>query len=423
MLGPGDVLSDRYRLDERLATGGMGEVWRATDQVLGRAVAVKVLLPALLEDPDFIARFKAEARMMAALRHPGVVQVYDYGESDVPGGSVVFLVMALVVGEPLSHRLATEGRLPVGETMSIVANAADALNAVHAVGIVHRDVKPANLIVQPDGTVVLVDFGVAHDATATRLTGTNMVVGTALYMAPEQVSGQPVSAATDIYALGALAYHCLSGVAPFTGGTALEIAGRHLRDAPPPLPDDVPAPVQAVVGRALAKEPADRYPSAAAFAAAARAASAGTETERTAVLAAAAPIGMAAVPQPGAPATLSDVDVADLRDSPTGGSRRNVLAVAAVAAVLLAGLAVAAVLWWPDSDTNAPTPAPVTSATPSTAPTTTGPSRPASTRTTPAKPTTAPAAPNTPTATAEPTRPSTGTPAPPPTANASVGAG
>jgi serine/threonine protein kinase len=277
MLDPGLVLTDRYRLDERLATGGMGEVWRATDLVLGRTVAVKVLLPGLLADAGFAARFRAEARMMAALRHRGIVQVYDYGEStDAAGRVVVYLVMAYVDGEPLSARIAAAGRLPVREIMSIVAQAADALEPVHAVGIVHRDVKPANLLVQPDGSVVLVDFGVAHDATATRLTGTDMVLGTALYMAPEQVSGTSLSAATDIYALGAVAYHGLAGEPPFTGGTALAVAIRHRHDDPPPLPADIPAPVRAVVGRALAKEPEDRYPSAAAFAAAVRAALGGT---------------------------------------------------------------------------------------------------------------------------------------------------
>jgi serine/threonine-protein kinase len=215
--------------------------------------------------------------MMAALHHPGVVDVYDVGESDAAGGgSVVYLVMAYVAGEPLSAHLARAGRLSVADTASIVAQAADALHAAHEVGIVHRDVKPANLLVQPDGTVVLVDFGVAHSVAATRLTAVNTVLGTALYMAPEQASGRPVSPATDIYALGAVAYHCLVGHPPFTGDNALHVALRHLQDEPEPLPDHVPAPIRAVVAQALAKDPASRFPSAAAFAAAARAAAAGT---------------------------------------------------------------------------------------------------------------------------------------------------
>jgi eukaryotic-like serine/threonine-protein kinase len=424
VLGPGDVLSDRYRLDERLATGGMGEVWRATDQVLGRTVAVKVLLPALLADPGFAARFQAEARMMAALRHPGVVQVYDYGESAVAFGSVVYLVMAYVDGEPLSQRIVAASRLTVGETMSIVAQAADALDAVHAVGIVHRDVKPANLLVQPDGTVVLVDFGVAHDAAATRLTGTNMVLGTSLYMAPEQASGQPVSAPTDIYALGAVAYHCLAGHPPFGGGTALEVAVHHLHDEPPPLPDDVPAPVRTVVGRALAKEPAARYPSAAAFAAAARAAATGTTPARTAVMGTApartATMGTATVAEPAVPdpVTLSDVDVVPPPSVRPARSRRRLVAVAVVAVTVLLALAALVAALWFGNDVRAPSPVgPVPSATPSATPAATTPSRPGNTRSNPARQSAVPAP--SPTASAGPTNPGT-SPVPTRTASATT---
>src|SRR5690349_13137817 len=250
----------------------MGEVWRATDVVLGRTVAVKVLLPALLTDAAFLARFKAEARILAAFRHPNVVDVYDFGESDLDGRPAAYLVMAYVDGEPLSHRIATDGRLPVVDTLSVVAQAADALAAAHTGGVVHRDVKPGNLLVQSDGTVVLVDFGVARSADITAITAANAVPGTVLYMAPEQVSGKPVSPATDIYALGAVAYQCLSGVPPFNGEAPMEIALRHLNDEVPPLPDDLPEPVRELVMRSLAKEPMQRYPSAAAVAAAARAA-------------------------------------------------------------------------------------------------------------------------------------------------------
>ena len=214
------MLGDRYRLDEPIATGGMGEVWRATDVVLGRTVAVKVLRTALLADPGFDARFRAEARTMAALRHPGVVNIYDYGHSPVPGGDATYLVMAYVDGQPLADRIAATGRLAVGETMSLLAQAADALHAAHAHGIVHRDVKPANLLVRADGTVVLVDFGVARSPALTSATTGNQVLGTALYMAPEQAAGRPVSPATDIYALGAVGYHCLAGHPPFVGDNA-----------------------------------------------------------------------------------------------------------------------------------------------------------------------------------------------------------
>ena len=144
MISPGVTLGGRYRLDERIAGGGMGDVWRGTDEVLGRTVAVKVLLPALLDEPGFAERFRGEARTMATINHPGVVDVYDYGEStQADGGRTLYLVMAFVEGTSLSVRLADVGRLSVGETMSVVAQAADALDAAHASGIVHRDVKPA----------------------------------------------------------------------------------------------------------------------------------------------------------------------------------------------------------------------------------------------------------------------------------------
>src|SRR5689334_885399 len=271
VLGPGDMLGDRYRLDVFVATGGMGQVWRATDVVLSRTVAVKVLLPQLLTDPGFEARFRAEARIIAALRHAGVVNVYDYGEStDDAGRRVLYLVMAFVEGESLSQKLERAGRLSVAETMSVVAQAADALQAAHDGGIVHRDVKPGNLLVQDDGTVTLVDFGVARASTVTSVTTGNAVPGTALYMAPEQASGQQVTGATDIYALGAVAYHCLAGYPPFNGTNPIEIALRHLQDEPPPLPDDVPPDAQQFVLQAMAKDPAARFESGAAMAAAAR---------------------------------------------------------------------------------------------------------------------------------------------------------
>jgi serine/threonine-protein kinase len=271
VLTPADVLNERYRLDAPIASGGMGEVWRATDISLGRTVALKVMRAERHPGNGFDARFRAEARTMAALRHPNVVNVYDYGQSPLADGTnVSYLVMNYVDGESLRDRLAAAGRLPVGATMALLAQAADALHAVHQHGIIHRDVKPANLLVQPDDTIVLVDFGVARSAALTSVTTADAILGTALYMAPEQASGKPVSPATDIYALGAVAYHCLAGTPPFPGETALEIALRHVSDEPPPLPAELPATARALVSRALTKDPAGRFPSAAAFAAAAR---------------------------------------------------------------------------------------------------------------------------------------------------------
>ncbi|MGX6601866.1 serine/threonine-protein kinase [Micromonosporaceae bacterium Da 78-11] len=273
MLTAGHLLGNRYRLDERIATGGMGDVWRGTDVVLGRIIAVKVLRTAMLTDPEFAARFYGEARMMAAFRHPGVVEVYDYASADDGGDDeqVAYLVMAYVEGEPLSARV-KQGPMDVTETMSIVAQAADALHAAHEAGTVHRDVKPGNLIVKPTGAVILVDFGVARSAAVTSVTGLNAIVGTALYMAPEQVAKGNVTAATDIYALGAVAYHCIAGRPPFDGDNALQVALRHLEDEPDPLPAHVPPAIRELIAKAMAKQPGDRFATAAEFATAAVAA-------------------------------------------------------------------------------------------------------------------------------------------------------
>uniref|UniRef100_UPI00373FDDF4 protein kinase domain-containing protein n=1 Tax=Actinoplanes awajinensis TaxID=135946 RepID=UPI00373FDDF4 len=243
----------------------MGEVWASTDTVLGRSVAVKTLLGGRGTDPGFLSRFRHEAQTMASLRNPGVVAVYDFGDTE----DGAYLVMARVDGQPLNRILADRWQLTVAETMSIVAQAGRALQAAHDAGIVHRDVKPGNLIIEPDGTVVLVDFGVARSANSVTLTGAREVVGTALYIAPEQVSKQVTGPAADIYALGALAYHCLTGQPPFLGDNPLAVALQHVTDEPPPLPQELPRAVRDLVGIALAKDPADRFSSAAAMATAA----------------------------------------------------------------------------------------------------------------------------------------------------------
>jgi serine/threonine-protein kinase len=260
------TLGGRYRLDERIAGGGMGDVWRGTDEVLGRTVAVKILLPALLDEPGFAERFRGEARTMATVNHPGVVDVYDYGSDQ----QLAFLVMEYVEGDALSRTLSRVGRLTPGRTMALVAQAADALHAAHANGIVHRDVKPGNLLVRPNGTLVLTDFGIARSELVGQLTMAGAVLGTASYISPEQASGGTATAASDVYALGVVAYQCLSGHRPFDGATPLEIAMKHVRDTPRPLPGDIPPPVRAIVDRALAKDPAARWPTAAAMATVAR---------------------------------------------------------------------------------------------------------------------------------------------------------
>jgi hypothetical protein len=272
MVSQGTVLGGRYRLDERIAGGGMGDVWRGTDDVLGRTVAVKILLPALLEDPGFAERFRGEARTMATINHPGVVDVYDYGSDPIVGA---YLVMEYVEGDALSRTLGRVGRLTPGRTMALVAQAADALQAAHDKGIVHRDVKPGNLLVRPNGTLVLTDFGIARSAIVGQLTAAGSVLGTASYISPEQASGSVATPLSDVYALGVVAYQCLAGRRPFEGDNPLEIAMKHVREQPPPLPADIPPPVRAIVERAMAKDPAARFPTALALGQVARRAAAG----------------------------------------------------------------------------------------------------------------------------------------------------
>ncbi|MGI8692215.1 MAG: protein kinase domain-containing protein, partial [Geodermatophilaceae bacterium] len=178
-------LGERYELQSLIATGGMGQVWRAEDSTLHRAVAVKVLRSEFTGDPTFLARFRAEARNTAALSHPNIASIYDYGEADDPTGEhVAYLVMELVDGEPLSQVLAREGRLSPDRTLNILGQAAAGLNAAHHAGVVHRDIKPGNLLVHPDGTVKVTDFGIARAASTVPLTQTGMVVGTAHYLSP-----------------------------------------------------------------------------------------------------------------------------------------------------------------------------------------------------------------------------------------------
>jgi len=265
------MLNDRYRLTQRIAAGGMGEVWRGEDLMLHRPIAVKTILPALMADREFLQRFRTEARMMAALRHPGIVQVYDYGENAQVGGNRTdYLVMEFIEGISLAKRIEQAGRLSPGETMTIVAQVADALQVAHEAGIVHRDVKPANLLVRRNGAIVLVDFGVARSAAGAGLTGTNVVLGSVNYMAPEQAEAKKIGPQTDVYALGAVAYCCLTGRPPYVGDNPLQVMSQLVYGDLPALPADVPPPVAALVLRALAKEPSQRFSSAAEMATVAR---------------------------------------------------------------------------------------------------------------------------------------------------------
>ncbi|MGZ4751920.1 MAG: protein kinase domain-containing protein [Oryzihumus sp.] len=258
----GSVLGNRYTLTERVAGGGMGEVWEATDGVLGRTVAIKLLRSGYADDTQFVDRFRAEARHSAALSHPNIATVHDYGEED--GES--YLVMELVPGEPLSRVITERGPLGPEEAASVLGQAAAALEMAHQNGFVHRDVKPANIILTPDGTAKLTDFGIARALHGSAITKTGEVMGTAQYISPEQAMGEPATPSSDIYALGIVAHEMLTGKRPFDAETPVATALSQVNDPPPPLPDEVPEQLRDLIESCLAKDPADRPVSAAAIA-------------------------------------------------------------------------------------------------------------------------------------------------------------
>ncbi|WP_100499035.1 serine/threonine-protein kinase [Geodermatophilus chilensis] len=314
-LSTGTILAGRYEITAPIATGGMGEVWRARDRVLDREVAAKVLRSEFTGDPSFVARFRNEARHTAALSHPNIASVYDYGETeDERGTQLAFLVMELVEGKPLVTILHEEGKLPVDWTLHVLGQSADGLSAAHHAGVVHRDIKPGNLIVRPDGVVKLTDFGIARARDATPLTRTGMVVGTAQYLSPEQAQGFEVTAASDVYSLGVVGYECLTGGRPFDGTSQVAVALAHINRPPPPLPANVPPAVRLLIERALAKDPADRFPDGAAFAAAIRSVASGNGLSP--VHAAAGPATTPPYPVRAAPTAHTEV-VDDLADSRT----------------------------------------------------------------------------------------------------------
>ncbi|MBE3001796.1 serine/threonine protein kinase, partial [Nocardiopsis sp. HNM0947] len=295
----GTVLSDRYRLEEQVGSGGMGTVWKATDTLLNRPVAVKLLHPAQMAEPTARERFRTEGRITAGLSHPGIAQVYDYGEEE----GRAFLIMELVVGEPLSQILRETGHLTPDRTLDFVCQAAKALAAAHARGVVHRDIKPGNLLVTEDDQLKLTDFGIARGDMSVTLTQTGMVMGTAQYISPEQASGRPATSSSDLYALGVVAYECLAGQPPFTGDSPVALALAHTREEPPELPAHVPAEVDGLVSAMLQKAPDDRPSSASevAHTAAVIRSNAGTgpPTPSTGFQGMAQTAVVAAVPEPG----------------------------------------------------------------------------------------------------------------------------
>jgi len=267
----GRVLGGRYELTALIATGGMGQVWQARDLVLGRDVAAKVLRSEYTGDPTFLARFRAEAQLAAGLVHPNIATLFDYGEippADPRDEHLAYLVMELVRGESLSGLLRRQGRLPTERTLDVLRQSAAGLAAAHAAGVVHRDVKPGNVLLGADGVVKITDFGVAVSGSSVPLTQTGQVIGTPHYLSPEQAQGARATPASDVYALGVVGYECLAGHHAFDAESSVQVALMQIRDTAAPLPDDVPPPVRALVQAAMVKDPAERFPDGAAFRAA-----------------------------------------------------------------------------------------------------------------------------------------------------------
>ncbi|WP_346118774.1 serine/threonine-protein kinase [Micromonospora coerulea] len=377
------LLDGRYQSEELLGTGGMGEVWRGRDLRLDRPVAIKVLTAAGLDEPMAAERFDREARTAARLSHPHIVGVYDFGTEE----SDSYLVMELVEGRTVSALIA-DGPLPVGQALSIAVQACDGLAAAHAVGVVHRDVKPGNLIVTPSGTVKICDFGIAR-LPGTRdqntLTGPATKLGTSSYMAPEQALGRPVDPRADLYALGCTLYAMLAGAPPFAGDP-LSVLHQHVNEPPPPLRSrrpDVPVELDALVSELLAKDLADRPADAAAVRhrLAALLPSVGTPAAPV-LVGAARPVGPAGASRAAwsgadgvGPPPVGAVAAGggDTGDRPTRRRRRGLL-LASVDVLGVALLALAAVAL-PGRDTGPPVAGPTATLTPAV--TATGPGAPA----------------------------------------------
>jgi serine/threonine protein kinase len=258
------TLGGRYRMESPLGQGGMAQVFKGTDTVLGRPVAIKILAPQYAKDPSFVERFRREAQSAARLNHPNVVGVYDTGSDD----GTHYIVMEYIEGRTLADFLSNGGRLLPERAVELASSVCVALSEAHKAGIVHRDIKPGNVMVTRGGEVKVMDFGIARAATAETVTATATVLGTASYLSPEQAQGKPVDARSDIYSLGVVLYEMLTGRVPFGGDSAVAVAYKHVQEPPEPpsrLNPDVSPSLEAVVMRALAKNPDNRYQTAEEF--------------------------------------------------------------------------------------------------------------------------------------------------------------
>jgi serine/threonine protein kinase/beta-lactam-binding protein with PASTA domain len=259
------VLGGRYRVEEELGRGGMAKVYRGNDTVLGRPVAVKILAPQFADDPSFVDRFRREAQAAARLNHPNLVSVYDTGSDD----GIHFIVMEYVEGKTLADYLTGGGRIMPQRAIEIAEAVSQALTAAHAQGVIHRDIKPGNIMITPSGDVKVADFGIARMiASAETIAQTAAVLGTAAYLSPEQAQGQPVDQRSDLYSLGCVLYEMVAGRPPFTGDSPVAVASKQVLEQPVPpsrLNPDVSPQLDAVIMRTLAKNPANRYESAEEF--------------------------------------------------------------------------------------------------------------------------------------------------------------
>jgi serine/threonine-protein kinase len=323
----GVTLSDRYRLQRLIATGGMGQVWEGQDTRLGRTVAIKVLKAEFSSDPEFVERFRSEARIVAMLNHPGIASVYDYGETELDdAGRTAYLVMEMVTGEPLNSVLKRTGRLSLRHALDMLEQTGRALQVAHTAGLVHRDVKPGNILITPTGQVKLTDFGIAKAVDAAPVTQTGMVMGTAQYIAPEQALGRDATAASDVYSLGVVGYESVAGRRPFTGDGALTVAMKHIKEQPAPLPSDIPPNVRELIEISLLKEPGQRYRTGGTFADAVAAVRAGRRPPRpnhAPTIGRATPAAIPSTAQTRAVADYGRPPTANVRTRPPTGSHRT----------------------------------------------------------------------------------------------------